>query len=260
LEAVSDLPPTPHVELARVWRRDPTAPITVAKDPNHPRANEIDLRFRKVIGQQEKPSASVGVVSLRGTEGARHGEGMSHLAASIRLSGIGQVWVDRGVPLAGDLARYDLLYLVGRDQVQLTNEEMTTLYSYWQAGGVIFYESCRRNQSVGDPPADNVFIGLVNAFGLTLAPIESGHGVFSAPYLFAQPPVGFETQGSPQIRVADGILMSTFDYGCLWRGERRGRPAQRAEIRDAHEWGANLIFWAAQQRKLRADKTREIAS
>jgi hypothetical protein len=254
LEAVSDLPPTPHVELARIWRRDARSPLTVAKDPLHPRANEIDLRFRRTIGQQEKPSASVGVISLPGTEGARHGEGMANLAASIRLSGIGQVWVDRGVPLVDDLSRYDLVYLVGRDQVQLSNDEMGALYAYWQAGGILFYESCRRNQAVGDPPADNTFMGLIHAFGMTLTPIESSHPVFAAPYLFAQPPGGFETQGSPQMRVADGIIMSTADYGCIWRGERRGRPAQRGEIRDAQEWGANLIFWAAAERKARADK------
>ena len=259
LEAVNDLPPTPHVELARIWRRDSTAPITVAKDPNHPRANEIDLRFRRTMGTQEKLSATVGVISLRGTEGARHGEGMANVAASIRLNGIGQVWVDRGVPLMGDLSRYDLIYLVGRDQVQLTNEEMTTLYTYWQEGGVIFYESCRRNQAVGDPPADGTFINLVNAFGMQLKAMESGHGIFTTPYLFAQPPSGYETQGSPQIRVADGVIMSMYDFGCLWRGERRGRPAQRSEIRDAHEWGANLIFWAAAERKVRANKARETA-
>jgi hypothetical protein len=149
-----------------------------------------------------------------------------------------------------------LVYLVGRDQVQLNNDEMTTLYNYWQAGGVVFYESCRRNHNIGDPPADNAFVGLVNAFGMTLTQIESGHDLFAAPYLFAQPPVGFETQGSPQLRVADGMMMSSMDYGCLWRGERRGRPAQRSEIRDAHEFGANLIFWAAAERKRRAEKAR----
>jgi len=260
LEAVSALPPTPHVELARIWRREPKAPITVAKDPNHPRTNEIDLRYRRTVGQQEPLLATVGVISMRGTDGARHGEGMANVAASVRLSSIGQVIVDRGVPLAGDLSNYDLIYLVGRDQVQLTNEEMTALYGYWQAGGIIFYEGCRQNLTVGDPPADNTFIGLVNAFGLTLSPIDSSHGLFAAPYLFAQPPFGFETQGTPQLRGADGIVMSNFDYGCLWRGERRGRPAQRSEIRDAQEFGANLVFWAAAQRKVRANAVREKAS
>jgi hypothetical protein len=161
------------------------------------------------------------------------------------------------VPLADDLSVYDMLYVVGRDQIQLTNDEMTALYEYWNAGGVIFYESCRRNQSVGDPPGDNVFMGLAHAFGLTLTPIERSHGIFESKYLFAQPPVGFETQGSPQVRVADGIVMSMSDYGCLWRGERRGRPAQRAEIRDAQEWGANLIFWAVAEHKARVNRARE---
>jgi hypothetical protein len=259
LEAVNALPPTPHVELARIWRRDSTAPITVAKDPNHPRANEIDMRYRRSVGQEEKPSASVGVISMRGTDGARHGEGMANVAASIRLSGIGRVTVDRGVPLAGDLSGYDLVYLVGRDQVQLSNEEMTALYDYWQAGGVIFYEGCRRNETVGDPPADNTFVGLVNAFGLTLTAIAKEHAIFRAPYLFAQPPLGFETQGSPQLKVADGIMMSSYDFGCIWRGERRGKAAQRGEIRDAHEWGANLIYWAAQERKARIGRSLEKA-
>ncbi|MCC6456780.1 MAG: DUF4159 domain-containing protein [Caldilineaceae bacterium] len=259
LEAVTDLPPTPHVELARVWRRDQTAPITVAKDASQPRGNEIDLRFRRVIGRQSQPAALVGVVSLRGTDGVRHGEGMSNLAASIRLSGAGEVWVDRGVPLLGDLARYDLIYLIGRDQIQLTNEEMTALYTYWQAGGVIFFESCRRDQAQGDPPADAIFVNLVNAFGVQMTPLESGHALFRAPFLFAQPPLGFETQGSPQVRVADGLIMSTADYGCLWRGERRGRPGQRGEIRDAQEWGANLVLWAIAQRQLRTSKVRQQA-
>lgn len=260
LEAVTDLPPTPHVELARIWRRDPTAPITVAKDALNPRGNEIDLRFRRAVGQQGKPSARVGVISLRGTDGARHGEGISNLAKSIRLSGVGDVWVDRGVPLLGDLAPYDLIYLVGRDQVDLSNDEMTALYNYWHEGGILFYEGCRRNQTNGEPPADAVFTALVNAFGQKLAPIEAGHELLASPYLFAKAPQGYETQGSPQMLVADGILMSTADYGCLWRGAQRGGPAERSEIRDAQEWGANVIFWAAAQHKIRRERARTQAS
>jgi hypothetical protein len=257
LEAVTDLPPTPHVELARVWRRDRSVPITNAKVPSLPRGNEIDLRFRRTIGHGDKPTVSVGVVALRGSDGAKHGEGFANLAASIRLSGVGQVWVDRGVPLMSELNRYDLLYLVGRDQVQLTSDEMNALYAYWQAGGVLFYESCRRNQAQGDPPADAIFLDLVSAFGAKLEPLTSGHPLFAAPYLFAQPPVGFETQGKSQLQIGDGLIMSTADYGCIWRGERRGSPAQRAEIRDAQEWGANLVLWAAAQRQARVNAARQ---
>lgn len=256
LEAVTDLPPTPHIELARIWRRDPTAPIVVAKDSLNPRGNEIDLRFRRVIGQQNKPSVRVGVVSLRGTDGARHGEGISNLASSIRWGGVADVWVDRGVPMLGDLAPYDVVYIVGRDHVDFSNDEMTALYQYWQEGGVLFYEGCRRNQPNGEPPADAVFVALVNAFGQQLAPIESGHELLASPYLFAKPPLGYETQGSPQVLVADGIVVSQADYGCLWRGLRRSGPAERGEIRDAQEWGTNLLLWAAAQRKIRSERAR----
>jgi hypothetical protein len=257
LEAVTDLPPTPHVEVARIWRRDNTAPIVAAKDPNQPRGNEIDIRYRRTISQHDTPAVTVGVVSLRGTDGAKHGEGMATLATSIRLSGAGQVWVDRGVPLLGELSRYDLIYLVGRDQIQLNNDEMMALYAYWQEGGVIFYESCRRNHAQGDPPADAVFLDLVGAFGAKLEPLDSKHPIFSTAFLFAQPPAGFETQGSPQVQVGDGLIMSTADYGCLWRGERRGHPAQRGEIRDAQEWGANLVLWAAAHRQERTNAARQ---
>jgi len=89
---------------------------------------------------------------------------------------------------------------------------------------------------------------------LTLTPIEKEHALFRSPYLFAEAPAGFETQGTPQLKQADGILMSNYDFGCIWRGERRGRAAQRGELRDAHEWGANLIFWAAQERQERVKR------
>ena len=250
LEAVNDLPPTPHVELARLWRRDATAPITVAADPIHPRGNEIDLRYRRSIGASSRTPVSVGVITLRGADGTRHGEGIGNVAATMRYVNDALVWVDRAVSLKRALRRYDLLCLVGRDAVQLDNDEMTQLYNYWQAGGIIFYESCRRNQQ-GDPPADRVMADLFASFGVKLEPLASGHALLAAPYLFAEPPGGYETLGSPGVRAGDGVIFSTADYGCLWRGERRNGAAPRGEIRNAIEWGANLMQWAAEERTRR---------
>lgn len=257
LEAVAELPPTPHVELARIWRRDATAPITLPADPTQPRGNEIDLRYRRTVGVGEQPVVSVAMVPWRGTEGAGHGEGVASLAASMRLAGLGSVWVDRQVPLSGDLARYDLIMVVGRDQIQLTNDEMTALYHYWQQGGVIFYESCRRNHTQGNPPADAVFTDLMEAFGVQLAPLSADHALLQKPYRFGQPPAGYETLGSPTVKVGEGVVMSTADFGCLWRGQRRTGPARRGEIRDAEEWGANLILWAAAESRTRRQAAKQ---
>lgn len=252
LEAVEDLPETPYLELARVWRRDGDKPIIAAKQPLAPRENEIDLRFRREIGVTVSPPAvSIGVVTLRGAEGSRHDEGMMNVAAAMRHHGQVTAWIDRSVPLDAELSRFDLLYVVGRDAIEFSTEEMTRLHAFWQAGGVIFYESCRRDQAQGSPPADEAARGLFEAFGVQLSTLKPPHGLFTEPYLFAQPPVGFEMQGNPQLSVGEGVILSQADYGCLWRGERRGRPATRAEIRDALEWGTNLAIWSAAQRQAR---------
>jgi hypothetical protein len=69
------------------------------------------------------------------------------------------------------------------------------------------------------------------------------------PYLFAAPPAGFETQGSPKLMMSDGVIFSTHLYGLLWQGERRGRLASREEIRSAIEWGANIMTYAVERRR-----------
>ena len=247
LEAVTKLPSTPHVELARINRRGQTSPIVAAKESAHPRTNEIDLRFRSSVGEPSALRALVGVVMLRGAESARHGEGLANVAASMRQTPHTQVWVDRGLTLAADLTPYDLVYVVGRDAVQLTSEEMNALYAYWQGGGVIFFEGCRAAQD-GEPGADAMFKGLLASFGVRLETMPATHALLATPNLFAQPPDGFETRGAPVLLAAERVIVSTFDYGCIWRGERRGRQATRGEIRNALEFGTNLIQWAVTQR------------
>ena len=51
------------------------------------------------------------------------------------------------------------------------------------------------------------------------------------------------------VLVREGVVFSTFDYGCLWQGKRRGRAAARHEIRNALEWGENLMLYAWQRRR-----------
>lgn len=265
LDAVTELPSTPYIELARVRRRDVMAPITNAADANHPKLHEIDLRYRRTVGVQRPPLLAVGVVTLRGAEGSGHGAGMAEVAKHLTQQGSAQVVVDRGLSLTSALNGYDVLYVVGSAAVQLSQDEMKALYAFWQAGGVILYESCRRNYGQGNPPADTVMVDLLQSFGPRLESLQPPAadadasvqlGLWRKPHLFAQPPVGFETQGAPALRIADGILVSHADYGCLWRGLRRDRVATRSEIRDALEWGDNLLLWAmAERARRRADFT-----
>ena len=243
LQAASALPPTAHVELGRVRRQGANTPITLAKDPAHPRLNELDLRYRQLVGAQQAPPVTVAVCYAGSGSETPHAGGASNLAHSLRLAGH-TVWVDRNVPLRYGLESYTLVCLVGRDAFDLGPDEMTALYNFRQQGGVIFYESCRRYVRSEAPGGDGSFRELMSSLGIKLEPLPADHRLLSYPYLFGEPPDGFETLGQPHLEVADGVVFSTYDYGCLWQGARRDRIASRNEIRNGLEFGANIVHYA----------------
>ncbi|NJN84535.1 MAG: hypothetical protein HC802_21130 [Caldilineaceae bacterium] len=153
VEAVTALPATAHVELARVRRHGQGSTITPAKDPAHPRRNELDLRFRKEIGVGSSTVSALAVVYLGAVSGTQHGLGLSNLARSLRMGAGHSVWVDRNVPIDYDLTPYTMVNLVAQESFQLTTDEMTTLYNYVQGGGTLLIESCRRDVRNENPPA-----------------------------------------------------------------------------------------------------------
>jgi hypothetical protein len=154
--------------------------------------------------------------------------------------------------LGPGLETYTLVYLVGGGPFQLSQEEMQALYGYLQGGGTVLIESCRRELASTELPADAAFADLLASLGIQLTPLPAGHRVLVEPFLFAVPPPGFEGNGSPQVLIGgvsgdQGVLFSTFDHGCLWQGERRGRTASREEIRAALEWGENIVVYALER-------------
>jgi hypothetical protein len=246
LEAVSQLPDGPVVELARMWRSKRGAVVRDAAQPAAPAADEIDLRFRHVIGGRPAEAFHLAVVHVGGT-GGRHGAGAAFLARALRSTGQ-PAWADDNVPLAGDLSRYALVYLVGHNGFQLTTDEMTSLYNYVQAGGTLFAESCRREAAAASA-ADTALNELFSSIGVKLDNVSTGHSLLVEPNLFAAPPAGFETDGLPIVRAGEGVVWSGADYGCLWQGERRSGAAGRDAIRTAHEWGGNILALAVARRR-----------
>lgn len=252
LQAVNALPPTAHVELARVRRQGANTPIVLAKDPAHPRLNELDLRYRQHVGGVQKPPVTIAVSFAGSGHETPHVAGVSNVARSLRQAGH-TVWVDRNVPLRFGLEAYVLLCLVGRDNFDLGPDEMTALYNFRQQGGTILYESCRRFVRTEAPGGDNSFRDLMGSLGIKLEALPADHRLLAEPHLFAEPPDGFETLGQPRLEVADGVIFSTYDYGCLWQGARRDRAASRNEIRNALEWGANIVQYAVSRAAERAN-------
>ena len=250
-------PTGPYVELARVRRSAPAAPITDAPDPMLPGPNQIDLRFRRSIGASLQNVASLAVCYLGGgaseREGARkHGRGASWMARAVRQTDGMQVWVDNDVPLApgSDLSGYTLVYLVGQGRFQFSPDAMNVVYAYLQGGGTLLIESCRQEPK-GAEAADAAFLDMLSSFGIKLDDLPAGHTLLAEPNLFTAPPAGFESDGRPGIRLGDGVILCSADYGCLWQGERRDKPALREEIRAAHEWGGNILAYALGRRTAR---------
>lgn len=248
LEALVSLPPTPHIELARVRRQAGGAPVSNALNPDLPGLNEIDLRFRKRIGVTETKPATVAVVSLMSGRDSGAAAGVANLARAMERAGGRRVIVEPQPPLDRSLQNFALVYLVGQHVFRLTTDQMTALYDYWRQGGTIFYESCRDSLSV-EPDGDKAFLDLMSSMGVSLQPLTQNHPLLHAPHLFTAPPDGYETQGTPRFLVSEGALFSTYDFGSIWQGKRRVRPATRTEIRNAFEWGENLIEYASQRRK-----------
>jgi len=93
---------------------------------------------------------------------------------------------------------------------------------------------------------------LLASMGVQLEELSPDHRLLREPFLFAAPPPGFEIEAEQQFLAGEGVLYSTYDYGCLWRGERRGRAATREEIRAALEWGGNIVAYALERRQAAA--------
>ncbi len=235
------------IELARIQRRGSGSAIADAKDPEHPGDNELDLRFRREAGAAGADAASIAVVHLGKGAVERHARGASNLARAMRHAGQ-HVWVDGSVGLGKGLEGYALVYVTAQATFKLSADEMNTLYTCVQGGGTLFIESCRHDAS-GAPPADAAFADLLGSLGIRMGPLPQDHSLLAEPNLFAAPPAGFETEGKPGVTLAEGVIYSTSDYGCLWQGEGRDRVPTREEIRAALEWGANLVAYAQARRK-----------
>lgn len=244
IEAVTALPQTPYIELGRVRRSQ--GAVTNADNPDLPGLNEIDQRQRVQVNQADPAPAILSVVNLAGRD-TGHATGVAFLARQINQNGMRRVVVEGEAQLTPAILTSTLIYLVGQDPFRLPQDQLSTLYEFYRQGGTIFYESCR-NGLAAEPPADASFGELVQALGLALQPVPESHPLMRDPWLFATPPDGYETQGGSRLMATDGVVFSSFDYGCLWRGQRRGRPAGRSEIRNAMEFGENLVA-LAQRRK-----------
>lgn len=235
------LPPGPWVELARVWRENRQAPFHNAQNWASPNPNEIDLRFRREVGAP--PEISLAVCYLGDETAKSQGLGVTYLAQAINRQGSYRVAVMDDVALAPGVEANTLIYLVGQGAFELNPGQMNGLYNYVERGhGTLLLESL-------DSTAEKIFTNMLKTLKLPVKAAAPGHRLLTDPYLFAVPPPGFETNGSPQLMLGDGVIFSSHNYGRLWQGQQRDGTPSREQIRTAMEWGTNIIAYAAYRRQ-----------
>lgn len=251
VEAVVGRVDSPQVELARIDRQGQEEIVRDAADFRQPGRNEIDLRFRPEVRPVLSSTLLVGVAYLSRMNAHSHGFGLNNLARTVSVQPELRVWVNDDIDLTGDLSEYTLIVLVAKDEFQLTVDEVNSLYAFLRRGGTLFVESCHREGGT-NPASDGRFAELMESLGVQTEAVKLRHPLLQEPFLFSLPPSGYETGGAPSLRAGDGVVLSTFDYGCLWRGDRRNGPASREEIRASMEWGHNLLIYAWNRRRASA--------
>ena len=198
-----------------------------AADASAPPADEIDLRFRVKLARPDDtrrqpgrgPSGRQRAASMRGR--ALPGAGAARRAAS--RSGRKMAW--RWTP---GWAAHTPGLPGGPQRLPAQRRRDERLYAYLQSGGTVLAESCRRDAQAATA-ADNSFDELLSSLGVKLENLAAGHALLTQPNLFAAPPLGFETEGLPIVRVGGGVVVSSgrLRLPVARRAAQRRRRARR---------------------------------
>ena len=246
VEAHTVLPDTPYIEVARLIREDRKSPIYNAKDAHHPRPNQIDLRYRSEIGGAAHQVMSAGSVLLAKSGNIDPGKGLQALMNSFNrhdgyYSGRRLVF-NLGLSFQ-EIETLILLYCAVDSSTKFSKEDMDALYHFTRAGGTALFENVDGPGS--DMPSD--LEKLLDSLAIKIKEPEAGNPILETPYLFSEPPTGFDNAAASIFRIGSGIIYTNAFYAGLWQAQSKQGPPSRELIRSAQEWGANLIMFAAQR-------------
>jgi hypothetical protein len=227
----------PHVEIARINNLNPQKPITDAQDPATPRENEIDLRYRKTIPIAQHEQVTIGVSYYGNIPVKTYAQGLIQLNPLAQMNTPYQWVVENDFPLNKDLFLAPLVNLVVDPKTPPSSNLVELLHMYLQYEGKIYLEF------ISDI-TESQMIEYVKQLQISIEKIQAPHPVFQAPFLFNVPPQGGFTSSTPSIWFGDpGFVVSNGGYGRIWSGQEPGAAFPRSVIRDAQEWGINLMTY-----------------
>jgi hypothetical protein len=92
-----------------------------------------------------------------------------------------------------------------------------------------------------------VIEGLARGLDRQTQPVERWHPILMARHVFAAAPR--PSENGIALAEADGIVLTTADYGCAWAGGRTDQALPRETIRAALELGVNVAVYARQRQR-----------
>ncbi len=237
IAARSSLPKRPSVELARVTISDHDKPIKNAEDPLHPGLDELDLRFRKLIGSEKKMAVRVALCNL-GKSKTNASLGWDFLSRECERTTSYKLIIDPNISISEELLDYQLVFLMAEDTFQVSDRKIRVLDKYLNQGNKLIIEAL-------DEAAQNSCQDLFEKLNRTLSPIEDSSSILTKPYLFHSPPDGINGN---QVLLDSQVIYTTAGYSLTWTGKAGEAPMSRSDIRTVHEWGLNILIYCLQNK------------
>jgi hypothetical protein len=161
---------------------------------------------------------------------------MLHLAGQLASQTRFHLIVEDAVALDAGLQRFGLIVLVPGEGEKLSKEQADALRAYLANGGKLLVQ-------VNRPVTQEEISGLMKPAGVVLEKLSPGHALFHTPNLFFFPPI----QQTELWSWGGVVLCVSGTYGEVWSGQAPREQLTRNAVRDALEWGANLVNFLLQQ-------------
>jgi hypothetical protein len=235
IAARSTIPKRASVELARITISEKGEPIKNAENPLHPGADELDLRYRKPIGPGKKKVVRIALCEL-GKDNAKRFPGWDFLSRECERSTPYKLILDRNNALSEAILDYQMVFIQGADTFQVSKSEVRVLDQYLDLGKKLIIEA-------HDETSQASFKELLEKLNRELQPVETSSSLLTEPFLFNSPPDGLNGN---LVLLDSQVIFTNAGFSSTWAGKAGGTQLSRSDIRSAHEWGLNMIFYCLQ--------------
>ena len=247
LDQKTSVPTKGEVELCRIKWQPGINQIEIPQNVLSPSLNELDLRHRLTVKNRVQATLNI---SVKDTLSLQSQENLSHLMASVPAlypNFKGAKELNKVVLRTIDtLKTCHLFFIAGSDVERLDRKEIEVLKEYLAIGGIVLFETSEE-QNI-DNAADLIAKKFSFNFWTWQKDLARNHPLRTEPFLFALLP---EVNRCP-IEVwhnDSGIILVEGELSAAW-GFDEELLLSREEIRAAHEFGINMLYFGWRRRNL----------